>query len=478
MNTKRISLLIAPLLWVSLAAASAQNPESTQVSAVGATFEIKPGPLVKPGDDVSISLVGLSPGSEVHLTAERYIYSSVLGGKRLIFRSEARFTSGADGTLDLGTAEPKPGSSYVGADLHGLFWSMVPTEAPVADDAKPGRVRLSAEISGRRVAEAILDFVQTLDEVKSEKIEAFPGAILAALPSATQRPVIILLGGAEGGAKAARDEAPRLASLGFAVLGLPYYSPARMPGAEREIPQLPADFADIPVDRLQAVYDWIKTRADLDAERVGLYGASKGAELALLAASRFSWVKAVVAVAPTDVVWEGWGWGVTPGMRSSFSRDGKPLPFVPYRNFISEIMGASPDREIRLRRPHDQGRAAHPADAVAARIPVERYLGPLLLIAGQDDQLWNSGMMAHNIAERRAQANLSTVALIYSDTGHYLNGDGWAPTTHYNMGREKSGGTPAGNARAQIDARAKMVEFLRRTLSETGAASSSPGEKP
>jgi dienelactone hydrolase len=53
-----------------------------------------------------------------------------------------------------------------------------------------------------------------------------------------------VLGGSEGGGSFARDRAPRFASRGFAVLGLPYYSPGR---GEREIPELPAAFADIPV---------------------------------------------------------------------------------------------------------------------------------------------------------------------------------------------------------------------------------------
>ena len=472
MKTNRSALLFLPWLWASIAGASPNPPQPSAPSpgaeASTAVFDIEPGPTIGPADEaVRIGLSGLPPGERVRLTASRYVYSSVLGGKRLIFKSEAWFKVGAAGTLDLASAVPEKGSSYAGADLHGLFWSMVPTEEPVPADAKPGRVRLLAEVAevaGRPAAEATIELVQSLPEVRIEPIAAFPGALLASLPGEGKKPVIVLLGGAEGGAKAAREEAPKLASLGFAVLGLPYYSPARGFGGEREIPELPADFAEIPVDRLGAVYEWIKSRPDLDSERVGLYGASKGAELALLAASRFAWVKSVVAVAPSDVVWEGWGWGVAPGTRSSFSWEGKPLPFVPYVDFFREILGGSPDGEIHIRRPHDRGRAAHPAEAVAARIPVERYAGPLLLIAGQDDQLWNAGMMAHNIAERRAEAKLETVAWIYSDAGHYLNGDGWSPTTHFNLGQEKSGGTPAGNARARIDARIRMVDFLRRTL--------------
>ncbi len=87
-----------------------------------------------------------------------------------------------------------------------------------------------------------------------------------------------------------------------------------------------------------------------------------------------------------------------------------------------------------------------------------------MLVAGQDDQVWNSAMMAHNIAERRAEAKLETVSLIYSDAGHYLSGTGYDPTTQYDVGLMKGGGTPMGNAQAQADAWPKTITFLKRTL--------------
>ena len=87
-----------------------------------------------------------------------------------------------------------------------------------------------------------------------------------------------------------------------------------------------------------------------------------------------------------------------------------------------------------------------------------------MVIGGHDDQVWASGMMAQIIAEKRAASGLETVALIYTDAGHYLSGSGWGQTTQYNVGPMKSGGTPEGNARAQADAYPKMIAFLKRTL--------------
>jgi dienelactone hydrolase len=451
----RLAMLVAALTMMNGANALAAN----------ARFEFTPAAVLVPDAPLRIVLEGLAPKAEVTVRAERVIVAGLLGGKRLRFRSEAAYLSDGQGRLDLATTAPVRGS-YSGAQLQGLFWSMKPTDDVLQPQDKTGTVRLQATAGGQIVAEASLALpTASASKVIVEKVEAFPGAVFAKPSGAAGKlPVLILLGGGEGGSGAVREHAPKLAAQGFAVLGLPFYSPADQPGGPRELPALPADFVNIDVLQLNAVRDWLGRRDEVDARRIGLYGASKGAEFALLAASHLKWVKAVVAVTPSDVVWEGYGWDAQPGKSSSFALGGKALDFVPYQGFIEEYMRFGTGEPVHLRRPHDQGRAAHPKAVARARIPVERYKGALLLLAGQDDQMWNSSAMAHNIAERRAEQGLATELLIYSDAGHYLIGDGWSPTTHYNAGLKQSGGTPAGTAQAQIDARPKILAFLRRAL--------------
>lgn len=431
--------------------------------ATAQTFNIQPANPVLAGEPLTISLSGLPANTDVKITAERVVVAFGQGDKRALYRADAIYTTESDGRLDLAKAAPKSGT-YKGADIRGLFWSMVPTEAEIAADRKVMQVRLSVSNGDKELANATIEFINALSAVKVEKVEKFPGAVFASLPGIEKRPVIIVLGGSEGGSSTAREESPRLASRGFAVLGLPYYSPPVWPSPAREIAELPEAFADIPVDRLNAVYAWLKTRDDVDSSRIAIYGGSKGAEFALIAASNFSWITSVVASVPSDVVWEGWGPGIEPGQRSSFSLNGKPLAFVPYKEFNEEFMGFQNGTDVRIRRPQDKGRAANPAAAVKARIPVEKFKGSLMVIGGQDDQVWASGMMAQIIAEKRAASGLETVALIYTDAGHYLSGNGWGQTTQYNVGPMKSGGTPEGNARAQADAYPKMIAFLKRTL--------------
>lgn len=445
--------LLAPLFLLAALNVSAQQ------------FVVSPANPVLAGDAISITLRELPPSKEVKLAAERVMLDDA-DDKRVLYRAEASFTVAADGTLDLALSPAKSGT-YKGADSRGLFWSMLPqtppAAAPLAADRALREVRLTASIDDKTVATATVVFVDALATVKTEKIDKFPGAQLASIPGGGKRPAIILLGGSEGGSYVTRGAAA-LASRGFAVLALPYYSPAQWPSQKAELPTLPAAFVDIPVERLNEARAWLQTRDDVDATRIALHGTSKGAEFALLAALHLPWVSSVVAVVPSDVVWEGWGAGVEGGQRASFALNGKPFPFVPYLDFGQEFMGFQTGEAVRIRRPQDKGRAAHPAAAAAARINVERIKAPVLVVGGHEDQVWASGMMAQNIAERRAEAKLDTVALVYVDAGHYLSGNGYNPTTQYDAGPSKAGGTPAGNAYAQADAWPKTIAFLKRTL--------------
>ena len=444
------------------------------VAAHAQRFTITPANPILVGEPITVSLSGLPPGKDVTISSER-VMREPGGDKSTLHRAEATFTVAADGTLDLASAKPKRGS-YARADVRGLFWSMLPVAGAIDANRALMEVRLRADAADaankapgdKALAETTVSFIQQLAVVKTEPVAKFPGALFATVlePADTQRkrPAVILLGGSEGGTYVTQAAAP-LASRGFAVLALPYYSPPDWQTRRAELPSLPAAFMDIPVERLNDARAWLQTRSDVDATRIAIHGTSKGAELALLAGVHLPWVTSIVAVVPSDVVWEGWGDDTAKaGTRSSFALNGKALPFVPYADFAEEFAGYRTGEAVRVRRPQDKGRAANPAAAVAARIPVERIQAPIMVIAGQEDQVWNSAMMAHNIAERRAQAKLDTVSLIYTDAGHYLSGTGYNPTTQYDAGPNKAGGTPEGNARAQADAWPKTIAFLKRTL--------------
>lgn len=253
--------------------------------------------------------------------------------------------------------------------------------------------------------------------------EALPGAFFRTPEGDGPHPVIIILGGSEGGDYGARRQAPLFLAEGYAVLGLPYYSPSY--GQKPQFPELPQAFASIPVESLEVARDWLYARDDIREQDIGIYGVSKGAEYALLAGSLVDGFAAIAAIVPSDVVWEGWGPGTQAGQSSSFSWRGSPLPFVPYIGMgeaLSKV--ASGENDVRFRLPHDRGRNANPNRAVRARIAVEAIDEPVLVAGGDADKVWNSGEMAQAIAEKRAEAGLPTVSLVYTDAGHSLSGTG------------------------------------------------------
>jgi dienelactone hydrolase len=108
--------------------------------------------------------------------------------------------------------------------------------------------------------------------------------------------------------------------------------------------------------------------------------------------------------------------------------------------------------------------AATPEQLAAARIAVEKIKAPVWLAGGGDDQIWASMEMAANIKQARDKAGLKTLALLFPAAGHFIGGTGTGPTTHYNEGPSKNGGTPAANARAQAEAHASLLKFFAETL--------------
>ena len=423
------------------------------------TLRAGPDGSVLEGDPVALIAEGLAPAELVTLRAERW-FAPVSATPRppRLFRSEARFRADARGVVDVARVAPVDGS-YSGVDARGPFWSMRLIEHAAGGAGDTSEVRFElARARGETLRARVVLLPATPGVVLSDA-EGLPAAKFARLPGDAPRPALILLGGSEGGASIA-DAAPAFASRGYAVLALPYFAPSR------DIPGLPEGMVEQPVEYLDQAYRWLAKQPGVDATRVAIHGTSLGATYALLGAVHFDWVDAVVASVPSDIVVDGWGPGIAEGTRSAFSWRGKPLPFVPSVGYEEEMAR----EEIRVRRVYERGRAAHPARAAKARIPVEKIRGDVMVIGAYDDQMWPSGMMAQNLAERRLEANLRVTARLYPDAGHLLYQTGYEPTTQYHRRAQKPGGSPAADARAQADAWQATWEFLEQALRRRSGA--------
>lgn len=365
-----------------------------------------------------IRVTGLPPSATVTLTTVQQCDRDERFEAAVIFRATST------GTVDTARQAPITGS-YTGVEPLGAFWSgmQVKNLSGATQDPAIGYARATVRVNGREVATGTVRIRPDPTGIRLSTATPFPGAVWAVPTDHRPHPVVIVLGGSEGGSSTARAMAPLFAARGYATLGLPYYDPGYDPSDRIE--GLPHSFTAIPVDRLATVREWLKARPDADANRIGIWGASKGAEFALIAASRYSWIKAVVAVVPSDLVWEGWG-GSGPAT-ASFAFNGRPLAFEPYAGMDAELAKATRGEPMDLRRVHVKGRTAHPDRVDAARIPIERFHGTLLLIAGGRDQVWPSAEMAANIAAVRKRANKETRIIAIPLANHFLGGPGTTP---------------------------------------------------
>jgi dienelactone hydrolase len=217
-------------------------------------------------------------------------------------------------------------------------------------------------------------------------------------------PVAVLLGGAQGGLITARDRIEPLVASGYCVLTVAYFKAQGLP---EELASVPLEFHD----RAKA---WLAKDARVVQGGVALIGSSKGGELALLLASRDPYVRCVVGIVPASHVFQGIAARSYPG--SSWSYEGKDLPFVPFR------AGPALFRALATREFHEvyqEALAGAGTAAEPARIRVEKTQGAVLLLSARKDEMWPSTTMCDDIVARLKKESFPHACkhVVY-DTGH------------------------------------------------------------
>lgn len=263
--------------------------------------------------------------------------------------------------------------------------------------------------------------------------------------SAEPRTAVILLNGSDGGFPP-DTLAHDLASAGYPTLALAWLQDQS--GLPASVPRT----GPVPLERVFVAIDWLRSRPEVAADRIVLMGVSRGAELALLVATRRPDLGGVIAFSPGSHVWGG----VSHPQGVQFdipmwSLAGTPLPWLSNRpDFQSPIhdwFALAPER----------------ADAI---IPVERIACPLMLISSSADGLWPSEAYAGAIVARLRASGFPwpLTQLTYPDASHLLMGPGPAPTEFAIPGTAfvvDYGGSPEGTRRARDAAWAAAKLFLR-----------------
>jgi dienelactone hydrolase len=194
-------------------------------------------------------------------------------------------------------------------------------------------------------------------------------------------------------------------------------------------------------------------------------GISRGGELALLLGASLPTIGAVVAYAPSGVVFGPLG-PAEPG-DSAWTRRGRPLVHLGQRNRSVDWSVIDPRSTPIVERPLYESMLRDRDAVERASIPVEQTKGPVLLISGKADDQWPSYELAQ-IAYHRLQGNRHPYPfahLSYDGAGHGLSFP-YTPTTvtsyvHPLTQRLYSlGGEPAMTARANADSWPKVLAFL------------------
>jgi dienelactone hydrolase len=410
----------------------------------------------------SVKVIDGPPQSEVTIIVAATDAKDQRWESRNVFRTDPT------GTVDISRDAPASGS-YGSVDSAGPIWSM----RFVSEDVAPSmfaaprdqlEFTFTAEAGGETASGVAVRRWSGLGVTRSEiRGDGFVGFLFEPARDGPH-PAVALIPGTTG-AQLMEPTAALLASRGYAAMVVGYMG----------LESLPKTLCEMPLETLAAGIRRLSAHPSVDGERVGVYCASVGAEGALAALSEIEGLgtQAVVAIAPSSVIWQAKSEG-RPPKKSSWTLGGKPLPWVPLhgerlvpeliKNALLKRLSRHPrPSALHLRSAHSAGLRDRSA-VENAEIRVERIEAPILFVSGSDDQMWPAAEMVAALMRRRAQARRpSDQHLNLAEAGHIIRPP-FTPTTVTWIEDLYSGGTPEGNAKASVKAWAEILRFLDEHL--------------
>lgn len=202
----------------------------------------------------------------------------------------------------------------------------------------------------------------SLKTVKMIK-DKFHGALFQSENSGT---AMIVVTDSDGGIKWAKEISKVFCDNGISCLAVAYWKEKN----------LPKSLSLIPIEIIAEAADYLKNRG---YAKIGVYGFSKGAEFALLAASHFPQISFVIAVSPACCVFEG--------IKTSIIKN-----LIKYREF-----GFARQYRAVLSQNKNEDNT----------IKVENINAPILLISAENDAQWCSKLMVELVAKRLQENNFA-----------------------------------------------------------------------
>lgn len=399
---------------------------------------------------VDIAISGVKPGQEVTIRANRVTESK----NYLYFSSFATFIADNDGKVDLNNRAPINGS-YSGIDGMGLFWSLEinKIEERKKNSSKdqilpPQVITFALEIENKVVDEIRIERLWKAENLSRESVRENGLVGTFFYENQKPKPAIIVLGGSEGGLN--EHLGALIASKGFTVLVLAYFG----------VESLPKRLVKIPVEYIRASIDWIKNRPEAKNGWLGIHGSSRGSELALLSASLYSDINAVVTLSGSAISFSGIvPWSDEEKLPPAWTHNGNPIPYATSKNPINTAIECRRLWKNKAGNPLEKWYKALTADksiVEKATIQVEKINGSILLISGNEDITVNFSRRAIERLEKHNFQN-EYKHLIYDGAGHSLG----IPYVYCNQGKKKE------TAYASVDSWKKTIDFYLRSANTT-----------
>jgi dienelactone hydrolase len=392
---------------------------------------------IGPGDDEAaidaedgVRVEGAAPGARVEVRAELELCGQE-------WSCTAEYVADTSGRVDTAT-DPSVGGDYRGVDAFGLYWSAgagfyewsLLSPMQVAATATSDGQTVEAGWQRRWLTEGA-----TYRDVEEDGVVGR----LFLPPEPRDAPGLVILAGSQGGL-GGPSAAALLTGHGIATLALAHWG----------YPGTPDRLRDIPIEVVGRGCDWLRRQPGVADRRPTVLGISRGGELALLAGAYLpEQVGDVVSDVGSGVPWGALGPG-TDVNETAWTFRGEPVAQI----YEDED---DPDRILDF-----------PEWVARTEIPVERCSGRVLLLSGDDDQVWSSTRLSEIARQRalRCDAGDRVEHVVQPDAGHAAGAPPGYPVPEDVVAGSDGvsfsfGGTRAGNQAARRDSWRRLIDLVR-----------------
>jgi esterase/lipase len=310
---------------------------------------------------------------------------------------------------------------------------------------------------GQERASAKLERLFKTPEIKSQRIsDEFVGEFFYSDNPSNK--TVVWLGGSGSGLAVNAPIAAALASHGFNVLAVAYFGEKGLP------PQL----SRIPLEYFEKVFAWLANNPLTAGKEIQVLGMSKGAEVALLLASRYPIITRMALFAPHAYCFQG----IAFKDESSWTYAGEDLPYIRLRNrwvYANMLRGFIKNEPFEFASVYSKGLAVA-ENKEEARIKIENAHADLLLITTKECGMWNTYDGCIQIMDTLRKHNYPQAyeLVVYENAGepYYVPYVFPAGESSLQMAPRlvlSTGGTLEGNAHAKAGAWEKAIAFLGQT---------------